>query len=509
MSLRLKFAMLLGLAGSALLLALVVSVWSVVQLSQQIGRPFVGLASSMIERQEIDRCLDRVESALESLDSKAAAEAASEATQRAAQLSAMGWFDSGIGSRTADVLRDGLADLSRTIELIDWAGEGSSGEVHTEVQRMGDLIEMLRSLLQRLESRLLDDATLALAHADRLPQDLLVVVLTAAVLGTLILALGLVLLQRWMLAPVGRLRRAAERIGSGDFKHRIPIHGKDELATLSAEVNHMAETIERLLDERLDQERLAAIGGMVRRLAHNLRNPLAGIRGLAELTRAELPDHHEARAHQLRIIEAVDRFERWLSDLLNVSTPTAYRPGRHEPAEWLRGIVRVCEPSAERKGVRVEFSAEHCPPEADFDASQLEQALISIVSNAVEASPAGGTVTVVADRPDEAEGSGADSPGWIIRVTDEGPGIPEALREKVFGAYFTTKPDGKGIGLAVAQQIVHAHGGRIDVGAARPECSERQGAMFRIWLPLRDVTRSDTLPLGALSTAAAGPIVRV
>ena len=495
MSLRVKFAMLLGIAGSTLLLALLVSVWSVVQLTQQIGSPFVGLASSMIERQEIERSLDRVESAIAREDTAEAAEAAQQAAQRAATLAARGWFDTGIGSRTAIVLRDGLTDLAAAIES---AHTSQSTDPHNTKQ-IEERLDMLQSLLRRIESRLLDDATLALAHADRLPRELLIVVLAAALLATLILALGVALLQRWMIAPVGRLRRAAEHIGAGDFKHRIPVQGKDELARLSAEVNHMAETIENLLEQRLDQERLAAIGGMVRRLAHNLRNPLAGIRGLAELTRAELPQSAtDPREHQQRIIEAVDRFERWLSDLLNVSTPTALHTQSHNPAQWLSQVVRIA--TSPEQGCRLSFRQDNCPDNAAFDAPQLEQAIISILANAIEATPTGGSVTVLATRPKPADNQSQQTPTWCIQIADQGQGIPELLREKVFSAYFTTKPDGKGIGLAVAQQIVHAHQGTIQIRDANPQNTDAPGAQFTISLPIRTDSSSPAQTTHAITT---------
>jgi len=94
-----------------------------------------------------------------------------------------------------------------------------------------------------------------------------------------------------------------------------------QLAQLASEVNHMAHMVKTLQDERVESERLAAVGSMVRRIAHNIRNPLAGIRGLAEITRNELAQDEELRENQTRIVAAVDRFERWLKQLLDATRP--------------------------------------------------------------------------------------------------------------------------------------------------------------------------------------------
>src|SRR5262249_25264293 len=153
-----------------------------------------------------------------------------------------------------------------------------------------------------------------------------VVLLLASLWVALVGALGFSLLHRWVLQPVARLRTAAARIGDGDFAHRVLVRpggpGRDELAQLSTEVNHMAGLVRAMQDERVERDRLAAAGEMVRRLTHNLRNPLAGIRGLAEITRGDLPPAaDELRENQERIIATIDRFEHWLSELLSATSP--------------------------------------------------------------------------------------------------------------------------------------------------------------------------------------------
>jgi signal transduction histidine kinase len=114
------------------------------------------------------------------------------------------------------------------------------------------------------------------------------------------------------------------------------------------------------------------------------------------------------------------------------------------------------------------------PEVARIDANHLEQALIGVITNALQFSGSGDTVTVSATE---------HAPTWSIRVIDQGPGVTPELRDKIFRPYFTTRREGTGIGLAVAKQVVEQHGGRIAVEAAS-DGPERQGAAFVFTLPL-------------------------
>jgi signal transduction histidine kinase len=338
----------------------------------------------------------------------------------------------------------------------------------------------IRQLIERAEATIVTNAGADLAWAAVLRSNLILILASSLLLVGLAATLATIIVRRLVVNRVGALRDAAGRLAMGDFSHRLPVTGADELAMLSAEVNHMASMIAAMQEERVDRERLAAVGEMVRRIAHNLRNPLAGIRSLAELTRSDLPVTSPSHENQSRIVRTVDRFESWLSDLLRVSTPPKLNPASTAVRPWLDASIEPLRPLAEAKEVSLCVESSSAPDRVSMDPRHMEQVVVSLVTNAIQASPPGSTVTI----------STVCHNGeyWEVRVRDQGPGVPTNIRGEVFRPYFTTKAGGTGIGLAAAKQVVEQHGGRIWIedGPGGPQESQKtgRGAVFVARLPL-------------------------
>jgi signal transduction histidine kinase len=222
------------------------------------------------------------------------------------------------------------------------------------------------------------------------------------------------------------------------------------------------------------QERQAAAGELFQRVAHNIRNPLAGIRGLAEATSRSDAPAEEISAYQQRIIRAVDRLEKWLRDVQQTVAPVNINPQPTDLHELIENVRHVLAPMADRIGVAIVVAIDPAARYVMVDAFHFEQALVALITNAVQASHSGQTVRVrvapVQDAADE----------WCVSVEDDGVGISPELRSKVFLPHFTTRPDGNGIGLAMAARVVHTHGGRMAL-----ESAPGAGSRFDAFMPGR------------------------
>ena len=476
MTLRLKFLVLIGLVAAAVIVSLATAIWSA-SLEKSATRNLLALPTTLEELARIRRCSDTLRNAFPQPDA--------------------------ITVEQHDNARDAAADLRAAWQRLRddptfpaWTGVTGSAALHSAIADVADpptdtgtddnRLNRLDQLVNYSERQALNHATRQLEDNQRLRAHILRANLFAILGAVLMSALAWILLHRWVVTPVSELRVAAARMARGDFEHRLAVTGHDEIAQLNAEVNHMAGMIVTMQRERIEQERFAAIGQMVRRLAHNLRNPLAGIRGLAELTRDELTDD-DLRANQQRIVTSVDRFEQWLAELLDVTSPLQLRLEPHDPVRWISDLVDAHRPMAQTRAVHLDLDVTHAPPSATFDARHLGHAVVAILSNAIEACRREGHVTLRLTPH-------TDPRHWRLHIADQGEGIPPELIDRIFAAHFTTKASGNGIGLAVAQQIIRAHQGHITVdGGRHPSrpADSSPGAAFDIILPL-DATPTTT-----------------
>jgi signal transduction histidine kinase len=490
MSLHARFIVLLAFLGAAVVANIGVTVWSVGLLDREQRRPVQQIGAALLVLNDTKRLLwDQAgqlgmfapPGAPAGMPSALRPEAISR--ERAERFRSLGREALGriedLNRIEASLVRAGVNTVSNLRARIERAGEAFEehlrGEPGAGERALGELYT-LHELIERLEGRLIEEANFAAGHAENVRQRLTGTLVASVASVLLVLAAAAWLFRRWVLVRVDRLGLAAERIGAGDFEHRIEAAGHDELDRVARRVNEMTETISRMQAERIERERLAAIGDMGRRLAHNIRNPLGGIRSLAELSALELEPDSPVREHQQRIVRTVDQFNRWLNDLLSVSNPMTIRPETGPVADWLEGVAETHRADAEARGIELRVALGAAPAEATFDRAHMEQALSAMVTNAVQACGRGGRVEIEADAADGR---------WTVCVRDDGPGIPPEHLGSLFSPYFTTKPGGTGIGLAQAKRAVLQHGGRI--WAANRDSGGQAGSGAEVWieLPLR------------------------
>jgi signal transduction histidine kinase len=227
------------------------------------------------------------------------------------------------------------------------------------------------------------------------------------------------------------------------------------------------ETLAALQSRLLRAERLATVGQVASRIAHEVRNPLAIIRSMVQNLgeRAEV----DARRTCDQVLDEIDRLSRVTSSLVGLSRPLRPRIVEVEAKDVVSRVEWLSRRLLDGRGVGLRVSAgpERARVRADPDLAC--QVLLGLVSNAAEATDEGGTIDIVWE----------ESPGEVIfAVQDRGPGVPPELRENIFDPFFTTKAGGAGLGLAVAREVAEAQGGRVDL-----ERSKDAGARFALHLP--------------------------
>lgn len=226
---------------------------------------------------------------------------------------------------------------------------------------------------------------------------------------------------------------------------------------------HRAERAEAQLSA---QRHLARLGEMSAVLAHEIRNPLAALKGHAQLL-AEQVAEPQLAARVDRVVKESVRLEQLTNDLLEFARSGAIRVGPANPSELLQRAARATDPE------RVEVTAASAPDSAELDAARIEQVLINLIDNGLQVSAPGRKVHVAAT---------AQRDGLLLTVRDHGPGVAPGERARIFEPFHTTKTRGTGLGLAVASRIVELHGGRIDV--VDPD-DAHGGALFRVFIPTR------------------------
>ncbi len=302
----------------------------------------------------------------------------------------------------------------------------------------------------------------------------------------ILLSLAAGLLAAWVISrglarPVRDLTQAMAVVGAGRLDHPITPSSRDEIGALAEAFGRMTGNLrqnvaqlERTQAQLVQSEKLASIGEMAAAVAHGLRNPLASLRAAAQLVRRH-PESPSAREHLDAIIEEVDRLDRRISHLLSFSRPAPFHPMAESIPRLVEALLPAfAEPMRERN-VELQIELPGTLPAVRVDPMQLEQALLELVSNALDAMPSGGRLRIGA----EAVNGGSGPAEVTIEVTDTGAGIPAQVLPSVCEPFFTTRQEGTGLGLAIAKRYVEQNGGRLEI-----ESRSGAGTTARVRLPV-------------------------
>ena len=244
------------------------------------------------------------------------------------------------------------------------------------------------------------------------------------------------------------------------------------ILTIIAAIVAQRVKIQQMIDSLVQSERLATLGKLATTVAHEVRNPLGGIRGAAQLLQLEGEPNSEIQEYIQVIIKEVDRLNRVVEQLLVSGNPRTAGVKPSDIGDLIDNSLSICQPEFDRENICVQkHFADDCPP-ISMNGDGMTQVLLNLFRNAIESMEDGGALTVRTVY-------NAANQTVQIYIKDTGRGIPHDVASRLFDPFYTTKQKGTGLGLAISQQIVEEHGGGIEVDVTEP-----QGAMFIVTLPV-------------------------
>ena len=242
-----------------------------------------------------------------------------------------------------------------------------------------------------------------------------------------------------------------------------------------------AESVHRIEDEIELSRRLSAIGRLTSGVAHEVKNPINAIVVHLEVLRQKMKEiDPDTRRHVDVISSEIQRLDRVVQTLVDFTRPVELRLNDMDLRKLVEDVVMLASPAAEKHNVVIEREAAPDALPVRIDADLVKQAILNIVLNGVQAMPEGGTLRLTGKR---------DGDNALITIRDQGAGIPENIRDKIFNLYFTTKTGGSGIGLAMAYRVVQLHHGSVEFTSIIDH-----GTTFYLRFPLAEAAANGDVP---------------
>lgn len=280
------------------------------------------------------------------------------------------------------------------------------------------------------------------------------------------------LIARSVTQPVSNIVAVTRKMADGYFDRKVTLPSVEELRQLSLSINLMSEKLSGFEKQVALSSRLAAAGKVTAAMSHEIRNPLSSIKMLAQLLRDRPNAETGDRKLIQSMLEEILRVERIVEDLSGLARPSKLVRHPHDIRKVILEILPVIEPKLTHRKINIEFDPESAVPETMMDKDKIKQVLWNLLLNAMESMPHGGQVKISAwtnGRRDRIS----------VSVEDEGCGFDESQAEEMFAPFYTTKPEGLGLGLSASKEIMTRHGGELLL-----EKREREGTRAILTLPL-------------------------
>jgi len=373
-----------------------------------------------------------------------------------------------LGARNLDTLSRHVADYRRLLnDISETRDDGDRAVMEAELRLHGSQMIAFAMDFARRERQSVDRA---FKLARRVPFVFLAVLL----LTMLVIAM---FLTRQFLGGLARFMEYTKRIGEGNFTPITPVRRyRDEFSQLALAFNKMICELDRRHRILVESHKVRAIGSLVAGVAHELNNPLNNIMLTASLLLEEIHELNEDQKVEMLqdVIGETERSQRIVRNLLDFARKSEADVQRLDLEQLVQDSVRLVANQVRLAKIKLETDCESDLPHVHGDEQMLKQVFVNLILNAVDVLRPGGRIQVsVRKGPDESYVN--------VEVRDDGPGIPEHVRQRVFDPFFTTKKEGKGtgLGLSVSQGIVRKLGGFI-----RVETKEGEGSAFIVSLPV-------------------------
>jgi signal transduction histidine kinase len=273
-----------------------------------------------------------------------------------------------------------------------------------------------------------------------------------------VVAAGALLLASFITGRMTRslatLSEAAAAVSKGDLERRVAETGKNEVGRLGRAFNRMTESLKKMLAELASRESLAAVGEFAASLAHEVRNPLTAIRIDLQMVEEGLAEDSELREPQQRALREVTRLDETVSRALSVARSGRIHARPIDLREPIQAASEAAVPTFESRGARLDIQVIDSAVPVSGDPAALEQLFLNLLRNSAESLGSAESATVSVSEED----------GYaVVTIQDDGSGMPADVLERVFEPFFSTRPEGTGLGLPIARRIAAAHGGELEL----------------------------------------------
>lgn len=478
MTIRSKLLFFYGLTAAAVIGSGLTSTWSMLRW-KSAGDNLAGIQRQSLKAERIRAGVSyQINYALDYLDGDTAAEdelhqLEKQVAERIQELK---------DSTTDNVERDHIGGMEETRLELMWMIE----RIFDDSTRLSD-----RSSIGKIQVRLRETAIeladeisvlnqfyrskVNLSNASAVSAGILA---TRIAIGTglliLIQLIGLIFLtQRWLVQPIRTVKDATLLISEGKLNTRVKLATEDEWGELADSVNQMARSLQALQLELRTRERLTALGEVAAYTAHNIQNPLAGIRASAQVSLKENNLSERVTESFEDIIRSVDQLSGWIRRFLDFARPLEMKKQEVCLTDVVERAVQIIKGRIESSGVSIVKSFEGTLPSIQMDSILIEQSICSIINNSIDAGSSRIDLKIIYENL-----SVTDS--WLVlTIADDGQGFSEEMKERAFLAFATNKKEGTGLGLAQAKKIVNLHGGELSL-----DDSVKSGAAVVISFPV-------------------------